>query len=122
MTQYMYCTKYCDSKVIKTEETKTMKPTDKDYIEALATEILPKLDNKHFGLNEVVARINQRNGVIKGYQLALDHTNHAELLEAAKYIVDYLQFDSSPLGLKAENLKAALTKSETSKLPNPPQD
>lgn len=86
-----------------------MKPTDKEYPELLATEMF---DWKKFpiGSEERTYASLSNLGIRDGYQLALDHTNHAELLEAAKSFIK----DATIELLQA--LRESITKSETSKL------
>ena len=110
-----------------------MKPTDKEYPELLAKLAVPPTVNAY--AVEIFEAQAKREGVKLGYQLALDHTNHAELLEAAKAIlleptelikkynaqIINENVDAADYQTCAE-LSSAITKSETSKLPTPPQD
>lgn len=90
-----------------------MKPTDKEYIEALAKEIISDKQGSYHDNQEKIKLIS------KGYQLALEHTNHAELVEAAEILCNAIL----SCGLKNESilskacfLEEKLIKSKTSKL------
>ena len=87
-----------------------MKPTDKEYPELLAKLAVPPTVNAY--AVEIFEAQAKREGVKLGYQLALDHTNHAELLEAAKNLLNSLSIHD----IYACHLGHLITKSETSKL------
>lgn len=67
---------------------KELKPTDKEYIEALA--------EKHWDLEHIIAKYETTKPHIiidftTGYQLALEHTNHVEVLEHIKLSLELIR-------------------------------
>lgn len=86
-----------------------IQPTDPKYIEALAKTIAdPEIEPIGTDARRTLSLINK--AAVKSYQLALEHTNHAELVDTVTEFIlvgDELQFN---------RMKEALTKSQTSKL------
>lgn len=109
--------KKVESKELNYKEMKTgLKPTDPEYIEALALQEYPCLDS--IDIDKVTARINKRNGYIQGAKDILSHTNHADLVEAIKKCKSLKIFEGwgAEESKAIEELMQVLTKSETSKL------